>query len=62
MKLSKAWAIFKNINDDFYSDEEKGLAIYMVCSAETHNSIRKDELLDVIRWLLPLAFELPEGD
>ena len=40
--------------------EEKGLAVLKIVNMETHNSIRKDDMLKVIRWLLELSFELPE--
>lgn len=60
MKIGEAWAIFQNIRESRKSDEEKGLAILMVCNAETHNSITKTEMMDVIRYLLPLAFDIPE--
>lgn len=60
MKLGKACAIFQNIDSPDYSDEEKGLAVLKVSRMETHNSIRKDDMLKVIRWLLELSFELPE--
>ena len=49
---------FENKPD--YSDEEKGLAVLKIVNMETHNSIRKDDMLKVIRWLLELSFELPE--
>lgn len=59
MELSKAWTIFQNIQDDQWTDEEKGLAILTVLEAPTHNSVSKTQMLDVIRYLLPLAFEIP---
>ncbi len=60
MTFGKAYAIFQNIDSPDYSDEEKGLAVLKIVNMETHNSIRKDDMLKVIRWLLGLSFELPK--
>lgn len=60
MKIGEACAIFDNIETDEYTDEEKGRAIYEVIRMPTHNSITKSAMLDVIRWLLDMVFELPE--
>lgn len=60
MTFGEAYAIFQNIDSPDYSDEEKGLAVLKIVNMETHNSIRKDDMLKVIRWLLELSFELPE--
>lgn len=40
--------------------EEKGLAIYIVMNMETHNSVTKDSMLKVIRWLWDRAFEIKQ--
>lgn len=58
MNNGKARAIFDNIENASESIEEKGEAIYIVMNMETHNSVTKDSLLKVIRWLWNLAFEL----
>lgn len=52
MNLGKAIAIFKNINDDQFSDAEKLEAIRMVIDMETHNSISKANFLYALAWLL----------
>lgn len=57
MKIREAWVLIKNINTDKYTDEEKGTAIKMVVDMPTHNSITKEELLNVIRYLWDLCFE-----
>lgn len=60
MKIGKACAIFKQIESDKYAIEEKGAAIYEVLKMPTHNSVTKEQMLSVIRFLFPLAFEFPE--
>lgn len=62
MKIGEACRIFCNIEAAENPDEEKGMAIYKVCQMETHNSITKAQMLNVIRWLLRLCFELPEEE
>ncbi len=62
MKIGKACAIFLKIDSDEYTLEEKGTAIYHVIKMPTHNGINKDAMLAVIRFLLNLAFDLPEQE
>lgn len=61
MHYSKAIVIFTNIDDPRFSDEEKGEAIYKVLHLVTHNSITKDQMLKVIRYLLYLCFDVNTG-
>ena len=58
MNIGKARAIFDNIENASESIEEKGEAIHIVMNMETHNSVTKDSMLKVIRWLWNRAFEL----
>lgn len=60
MKIGKACAIFSQIDSDKYTLEEKGTAIYHVLKMPTHNGITKDAMLEVIKFFLPLAYDLPE--
>lgn len=60
MNIGKACAIFLEIDSDKYTPEEKGMAIYEVVKMPTHMGITKDAMLKVIRYLLELAYELPE--
>lgn len=53
----RACGIFRNIKSDKYSAEEKILAIARVLKMETHNSITKKEMLEVIDWLIYEDFE-----
>ena len=62
MNLTKACAIFDNIECDRFKTEEKYEAIYTVCKMETHNSIFKDKMLKVIWWLLNQLVEIVEED
>lgn len=62
MKVNEAWEIFCNIGSEKYSVEEKGAAILRVTQMETHNSISKAAMLEVIKFILPLAYDLSEQD
>ena len=57
MNIGRACAIFDNIESAPQSIEEKGLAIRTVLDMETHNSVRKAEMLKVINWLWNQIFE-----
>ena len=61
MRLGDAIRIFADIDSEEYTDEQEGAAILAVIGMETHNSIKKTAMLKVIRYLLNLAFEVPEG-
>ncbi|MBR2867846.1 MAG: hypothetical protein IKB88_02110 [Clostridia bacterium] len=58
MEKGKAMAIFTQINSEEYTDEEKALAIYMIMRMITHNSITKNMMLEVIKWLWNKGFEI----
>lgn len=60
MRISTACEIFQRINSEEYTDEEKGEAILEVLKMPTHNSISKCAMLEVIGYLLSLAFDVPE--
>lgn len=57
MTVGVAFALFKDINNPGFSDLEKGRAVQIVTDAATHNSITKDDMLRVIRWLWDFVFE-----
>lgn len=61
MNIGRAWAIFKKIDSDEYTDEEKGFAIRMVMDMETINSITKEDMRNVTKWLWNRCF-VWEGD
>lgn len=48
---SKAIAIFKNIDDDKFSYDEKLSSIGYVLSMPTYNSIYKDDFKNAVEWL-----------
>lgn len=60
MNKGEAVAIFQDIWNDDRTDEEKGLAIILVSEMETHNSVTKNQMLEVIKWLWSRSFELRE--
>ena len=55
--LAVAFALFKNIDNPGFTEIEKGMAVKIVMDAATHNSITKDDMLHVIRWLWNMVFE-----
>lgn len=61
MNIGRAWEIFKKIDSDEYTDEEKGFAIRMVMDMETINSITKEDMRNVTKWLWNRCF-VWEGD
>lgn len=64
MNFGKAMAIVIQIDSDEFTDEEKATAIYLVMNAPTHNSITKDNMLKVIKWLWDKSYEwfVPEAE
>ena len=60
MKIGHALSIFSQIDSEEYTTEEKGAAIYKVVKMETHNSVSKAQMLSALRFLLHLAFDIPE--
>lgn len=60
MTLGEACAICLDINREDISLEEKGAAIWKMVNMETHNGIKKDTMLEIIRFLMGLAYDLPE--
>lgn len=55
MKAGEAVKIFKNIDDNEYPAEKKRIAIGKVIKMETHNGVTKQEVLNVLAWLLNLT-------
>ena len=62
MNIGRAVGIVKNISNENYTDNEKGLAIYEVMNVPTINSVTKDELVKAIQWLWHKAFEFEDED
>ena len=60
MRIDTAREIFVQINSKKYTDVEKRMAILEVLQMPTHNSISKCAMLEVIGYLLSLAFDIPE--
>ncbi len=58
MNIGKACAIFKNINANNISDDDKALAIYTVMNMPTHNGITKADFLEVVKWLWNKDYEM----
>ena len=62
MNIGKACSIFKNINADNISDDDKALAIYIVINMPTHNGITKADFLEVVKWLWNSHCEMEDGE
>lgn len=63
MKKAEAMRIFKNLKDENYTVEERVEAIVDVATMETHNSVRKDNMIEAILFLAEvLKNVLEEGE
>lgn len=62
MRIKNACAIFKNIQNDNYTDEEKAVAVCEVLKMETHNGITKEEMLSVIEYLILFNFFVKDDE
>jgi len=60
MSVNKAVAIFTNINSNNFTDDEKAIAIHQVVNMATHNAIKKDDMLAVIKFLWDKLYEIQE--
>lgn len=60
MSVNKAVAIFTNINSNDFTDDEKAIAIHQVVNMPTHNSITKNVMLEVIKFLWDKLYEIQE--
>ena len=58
MNHGKAMAIFNDITRPGLTDLERGEAIKVALDMETHNSITKAAMIEVIRYLWDLSFEM----
>ncbi|MBR4683181.1 MAG: hypothetical protein IKP06_07815 [Elusimicrobiaceae bacterium] len=58
MNIGKAAAIFKNINNQEYTDAEKIEAINEVVAMDTHNGITKADVLAALNWAMRYCFFL----
>ena len=56
MNTGKAVAIFKDIFNKDFSDEERGTAIRIVLNMPTRNSISKTDMTYVISYLWHMVF------
>lgn len=60
MNTGVACAIFKQIDSEKYTEDQKIQAIQMVLDMPTHNGITKDTILAAFRWLFNAATEYEE--
>lgn len=52
MNIGKACAIFEQLESDDYTEVEKLLAVINVVEMETHNGIKKADIIKAFRWFL----------
>lgn len=52
MEKGTAVKIFEQINSDKYTDQEKLIAISYVLNIETHNGIKKDDIIKAFKWFI----------
>lgn len=60
MNIGIAQAIFEQLDNEHYSEDEKAIAIYKVMNMETHNSVRKADMLKAIKYLWHKLYKLEE--
>ncbi len=60
MNKGKSIEIFKQIERDEFTEEEKSIAICEVIKMATHNSITKAEMLNVIKWMFNEIYEVSD--
>ena len=52
VNLGDAWLIVKeHLDDESIAIQSKVIAIEKIARMETHNSIKKDDLIHCLRWL-----------
>ena len=61
MNIGKAVAICENLDSEKYSLEEKALAIREVMNMPTHMGVKKDTLIEMIKWLWNFNLEVSES-
>lgn len=59
-KIGLALRIFTDIDSPAYTEREKAWAVWVVMGMSTHNGIKKDEMLEVIRWLWNQHYEIED--
>lgn len=62
MNARKATAIFKQTNENMYTDMTKLAAIYQVLNLPTHNGISKDSIIAAFKWMFDFGYELEIKD
>ena len=60
MSDGQAYAIFKQIDSDKFTVNEKGFAIHKVLSMATHNSVTKKDFMAALEWLWHEHFEFTQ--
>lgn len=56
MNIGRAAAIFKNIDNQEYTDAEKIEAINEVLAMDTHNGITKADFMRALKWAMRYCF------
>lgn len=61
MRFGEANKIFTNIDSDEFNFQQKGQAIQVIFEMATHNSIRKDDILKVVKWMWQQMYEVKDS-
>ena len=58
LSKGEAYMIFNDIENSKYTNEEKVIVVYTIMNMETHNSVTKADMLNVIRWMWNSHYEV----
>lgn len=60
LKLCDAIVVVQNLQSEKLTDETKGLAILRILEANTLNSVTKNDMKNIIKWLFDKCYEVRE--
>lgn len=60
LKLCDAIVVVQNLQSEKLADETKGLAILRILEANTLNSVTKNDMKNIIKWLFDKCYEVRE--
>ncbi len=60
LKLCDAIVVVQNLQSEKLTDETKGLAILRILEANTLNSVTKNDMKNIIKWLFEKCYEVRE--
>ena len=60
LKLCDAIVVVQNLQSEKLADETKGLAILRILEGNTLNSVTKNDMKNIIKWLFDKCYEVRE--